>query len=91
MPETDLRNEPSDVGRLGRDLYARVVKPQLRPEDDDKYVAIDVDTGAFEVDASDIEAVMRLHSRRAGARVWLERAGWPAACKIRTLSGAGSS
>ena len=85
MPDADR----SDVGRLGRDLYARVVQPQLRPEDDNKYVAIDVDTGAFEVDESDIEAVMRLHTVRADARVWLERAGWAAACKIRTMSGAG--
>lgn len=87
MPDADR----SDVARLGRDLYARVVQPQLRPDDDGNYVAIDVDTGAFEIDESDIEAVMRLHTRRAGARVWLERAGWPAACKIRTLSGMGQS
>ena len=91
MPETDLHTGVSDVGRLGRDLYARVVRPQLQPDDDNKYVAINVDTGEFEVDASDIEAVLRLHSRRAGSRVWLERAGWPSACKIRALSGAGQS
>ena len=91
MPENDQHDDASEVGRLGRELYARVVMPQLRPEDDNKYVAIDVDTGAFEADESDIEAVMRLHTRRAGTRVWLERAGWPAACKIRTLSVAGQS
>ena len=72
----------SDVGRLGRDLYARVVKPQLRPEDDNKYVAIDVDTGAFEIDESDYEVLKRLHARRPGIRAWIERAGRPTAYRI---------
>ena len=30
MPENDQHDDASEVGRLGRELYARVVKPQLR-------------------------------------------------------------
>ena len=74
--------ERSDVGRLGRELYTRVVMPQLRPEDDNKYVAIDVDRGAFEVDASDYEVLKRLHARRPGIRAWIERAGRPTAYRV---------
>src|SRR5258708_2848639 len=37
------------VARRGTEMYQRFVKPQLRPEDKGRLVALDVDTGAFEV------------------------------------------
>jgi hypothetical protein len=59
------------------------VRPLLRPEDDGKFVALDIDTGEYEIDADDYTAVMRLRTRKPGAEIWLERAGQPAAYKFR--------
>ncbi len=64
-------------------MYKRHVRPALGPEDDGKYVAVDVNTGEFEIDTSDYAAVMRLRGRLADPEVWLERAGFPAASKAR--------
>lgn len=72
-----------ELAQLGPDVFARLVRPQLRSEDDDKYVAVDVDSAEFEIDSDDHAAVMRLRRRLPGADIWLERAGWPAAYKIR--------
>lgn len=76
-----------EIGRLGREAFDRLVRPHLRPEDDGKFIAIDVDTGEYEADADDYTANMRLLGRRPGARVWLARAGHPAAYRLAVASG----
>jgi hypothetical protein len=43
------------------------VRPHLKPEDDGKFVAIDIATEEYEVDPDDYTAVMSLHRRRQGA------------------------
>jgi hypothetical protein len=58
------------------------VRPALRPEDDNKFVAIDVRTGDYEIDEDDYAAVSRLRARRPSAEVWLERAGQTAAYRL---------
>jgi hypothetical protein len=73
----------ADLSCRADDVFARQVRPALRPEDDGKYVAIDVGTGDFEVDADDCAAVERLRNRRPEADIWLERAGQPTAYIIR--------
>lgn len=67
----------------GLEAFARHVKPKLRPEDDGKFVAIDVLSGQYEMDVDDYTAVARLRARVPGASVWLERVGQPAAHSIR--------
>lgn len=76
--------EPTDFDRRGMELFARQIQPQLRPEDDGKYVAIDVNSGDYELDADDYTAFARLRARRPDAEMWLERAGYPTAYKLRT-------
>jgi len=61
------------------ELFARVVKPRLRPEDDGKFVAVDVNSGEYEIDEDDYSAMTRLENRVPNADIWLERAGSPAA------------
>ena len=87
MSEPRTRGTVSEVGRLGREAYDRHVRPRLLPEDDGKYVVIDVDTGEYEIDADDDTAATRMQERRPGARLWIERAGRPTAYVIRQRVG----
>jgi hypothetical protein len=82
MPTTNPSHAPDELARLGGEVFDRRVKPSLRPEDDGKFVAIDVRTGEYEIDPDDYTAVSRLRSRLPGADVWLARAGSPATCRI---------
>lgn len=66
-----------ELARLGGDIFDRQVRSALRPEDDGKFVAIDVETGDYEIDEDDYAAVARLRSRKPAADVWLMRAGSP--------------
>jgi hypothetical protein len=71
-----------ELAALGADLFDRQVRPALKPEDDGKFVAIDVETGDYELDQDDYAAIARLQSRKPAADIWLMRAGYPAAYRI---------
>ena len=77
MPGTEPHHTPEELARLGAEVFDRHVRPVLRPEDDGKFVAIDVGTGDHEIDEDDYAAVARLRSRNPAADIWLMRAGYP--------------
>ena len=80
MP-TAKRN-PNELAALGAEIFDRSVRPSLRPEDDGKFVAIDVATGDFVIDADDYTAVTILRTRKPAADIWLLRAGYATTCRI---------
>ena len=82
MPATQPSRNPEELARLGSNVYRRRVQPLLRPEDEGKFVAVDVGTGDYEIDADDYAAVSRLIARIPQAEVWLERVGQPATYRI---------
>jgi hypothetical protein len=88
VPATESRCTPEELARLGTEVLERCVRPMLRPEDDDKFIALDVQTGEYEVDENDYAAVSRLRARNPAAEVWLSRVGHPAAHKMRRDRGA---
>ena len=71
MPATEPRRTPEELARMGSEVFERRVRPMLRPEDDGKFVALDVQTGEYEVDEDDYAAVSRLapatRQRRPGS------------------------
>ena len=71
--------------RKAEEVYDRLIRPALRPEDDGKFVVVAFDADDFEVDADDYAAIRRLKARRPNARLWLMRTGPQAACRIRGL------
>jgi hypothetical protein len=71
-----------ELARLGGDIFDRQVRPALRPEDDGKFVAVDVETGDYEIDEDDYAVVTRLLSRKPAADIWLMRAGYPTTYRI---------
>lgn len=83
MPTTEPSRTLEELARLGSDVFDRQVRPSLRPEDDGKFVALDIATGDHEIDEDDYAAVMRLRSRCPSAEVWLGRVGQPAAYRMR--------
>ena len=85
MPATEPNRTPEELARLGTAAFDRHVRPTLRPEDDGKFVAIDIGSGDYELDEDDYAAVARLRSRRPSAEVWLGRVGQPAAYRMRQV------
>lgn len=85
MPEIESRSTSDQIASRGGEFFEQRVRPKLGPEDDGKFVAIDVGTGDYEIDEDDYAAVMRLRSRNPVAEIWLARAGFPATCRIGSI------
>ena len=83
MPATEPHRNREEIARMGKDVYERQVKPLLRPEDTGKFVAVDIHTGAYEIDADDYTAVQRLRARLPTAEIWMMCAGFATAIRFR--------
>ena len=68
-----------EVVRLGREIYKRDILPQVRDDHFGEYVAVDAETGEWEIADSTMEAVDRLRERCPDAiNVLCERVGYRA-------------
>ena len=72
------RYSKEEHARRGTAIYEQQVRPQVEAAYPDKVVAIDVDTGAFEVADDTLTACQRLLARCADAQIWCVRVGQPA-------------
>ena len=64
-----------EFAQRGDEIYERTVRPRLKPEDDGKFVVIDIETGAYEIDADELAASDRLLASHPNAQMWLRRVG----------------
>ena len=75
MSQLRARHSKEEFAKLGGELYDRYVRPNVRSSDDGKFVAIDIDTGAYEIDINELVASDRLFARHPESQVWLTRVG----------------
>ena len=76
------RHIKEEFARRGQEIYDRDIRPNLLPGDADKFVAIDIETGAYEADTDDFTATERLLARNPDAQIWLVRVGHRATYRI---------
>ena len=77
MSAAQRRYSREEFARRGDAIFESDVRPHLKPEDDGKFVAIDIETGAYEIEVDELSACDRLRARVPDAQVWLVRAGSP--------------
>jgi hypothetical protein len=68
--------------RRGREWYEREVRPSAVESDNGKFVAIDIESGNFEIDRNDLNATEKLLARCPNAKIWLTRVGHRTAYRI---------
>lgn len=71
------RYSKEEFARRGNEIYERAVQPRLSAEAAGKFVAIDIETGAYETDADEIAASHRLLARNPEAQIWFRLVGAP--------------
>jgi frataxin-like iron-binding protein CyaY len=64
-----------EFAQRGDALYESQVRSQVEDGNHGKIVAIDLETGAFEIDASEISACNRLEASHPNAQIWIVRIG----------------
>ncbi|MBV6626165.1 MAG: hypothetical protein KI793_25055 [Rivularia sp. (in: Bacteria)] len=60
---------------LGDEIYQRDIYPQLKKKNQGKIVAIDITTGAWEINDDEISACNRLEERYPNAQIWIVKVG----------------
>ena len=61
--------------RLGTEIYEQRIRPQVESGNQGRIVAIDVETGEFEIADQTLEAAERLLARCPDAQIWFVRIG----------------
>ena len=62
-------------GVCGDAMYEGDIRPLVEEGNEGKFVVIDIETGAYEVDVDELVASDRLFARVPDAQVWLKRIG----------------
>jgi hypothetical protein len=70
------RYSKEEFAQRGDKIYESEIRSQIDEESDrGKIVAIDLETGAFEIDANEIAACDRLEASHPDAQIWIVRIG----------------
>ena len=64
-----------EFAQRGDEIYDRDIRAQVEPEHNEKIVAIDIDTDAWELDPDEDTAADRLEARLPNAQIWVVRVG----------------
>ena len=76
MAARQPRYSKEEFTRRGSDIYDRDIRPQVEATNKGKYVALDIETGAWELDAEALTARDRLIARFPDCQTWLVRVGY---------------
>lgn len=82
MPYADYT--PKEIETRAMEIYADQIKPGLVADDHGRFVVIDVETGAYEVADTDIEATTALMARNPDAVIFGIRIGHKTAYTLRS-------
>ena len=75
MAVRQRRYSKEELARRGQELYKSSIQQQVEAENEGKIVAIDIETGDFEVDDTIMGATDRLFERQPDAQPWTLRVG----------------
>ena len=75
MASPRRRYSREEFARRGDAIYDNDIRPHLKTEDEGKFVAVDIVTGAYEIDEDELGAGKRLRARLPEAQIWMVRVG----------------
>jgi len=78
MTVRQRRYSKQELARRGEELYLNQIKNKIETGNEGKIVAIDTETGAFEVAESVLSATKQLFERFPSAQPWVIRIGYNA-------------
>jgi hypothetical protein len=82
MPSSGPRYPDEEFARRGKEIYSKI-KHLVDEGNHGKILAIDIETGEYEVDESDIVAVDRLFARLPDPQVFCLRIGYRTVLRFR--------
>jgi len=71
-----------EIAQRGETLFTEQIEPRLDEGDHGKYVILDIESGQWEIDASDASATKRILQRLPSAVLYGLRVGFPTAYRL---------
>lgn len=78
MATTKRRHSLEEFARRGDAIYEKDILPKLTAKDVGKFLAIDIETGEYEMAADEMRAGDKLCARLPDAQIWMVRIGYAA-------------
>src|SRR5438270_9639071 len=78
MGSVKPRYSLEEFARRGDAIYEKDIHPKLAAKDVGKFLAIDIETGEFEMAADEMKAGNKLLRRLPDAQIWIVRIGYAA-------------
>lgn len=75
MADTKPRYSKDEFARRGDAIYERDIRSSVEFKNGGKFVAIDIESTDYEVDADELAASDRLLARLPRAQIWMRRVG----------------
>jgi hypothetical protein len=79
MGSVKRRHSLDEFARRGHAIYEKDILPKLSAKDVGKFLAIDIETGEYEISADEMKAGDKLRARLPEAQIWMERIGYTTA------------
>jgi hypothetical protein len=73
--KTQPRYSKEEFASRGDAIYEHELRSIVEKGNEGKFVAVDIETGAYEVDSDELAAADRLLVRVPNAQIWLRRIG----------------
>lgn len=80
MPSTTMDHR--ELARRGREYYDRMLRAKLEPEHNGKFLALEVETGDYELGDTQIEALDRAEAKHPESVFYILRVGYRTAARI---------
>lgn len=78
MGSVKRRYSKEEFARRGDAIYEKEIRPHLKDSAKGKFLAIDIETGAYEIATDELAACDRLRARLPEAQIWMVRVGYRA-------------
>jgi hypothetical protein len=73
---------PEEVATRGQMLYEQHIRAKVETENKGKFLVVDIETGAYEIDEDDLKATKRALAKRPEAVLYGLRIGYPTAYRL---------
>ncbi len=78
MRSVKRRYSKEEFARRGDAIYEKEILPKLTAKDVGKFLAIDIETGEYEIASDEMKAGDKLLARLPEAQIWMVRIGYAA-------------
>jgi hypothetical protein len=85
MSTQTLRYSPEEFCARGTQIYQEQILPKLNKDCDGQIIAIDIETGEFELADTTLAAADKMFERIPDAQLWFERIGAAGVHKFNTV------